>query len=309
VPRLVVGCTAWAFTAPRYDPPYEDAIRHIGELGFKGIELILHRPEDLEDYWTPKRIEEIVRLYRSYGLTLSQFAIYQDAIADLPSLDPSERQRAFDNFERGVKLAKALGADAVNFVAQWPLGLEAPIAYPPNYYYVQVPGLEGFSPKLTMKLPPGFDWDAIWTSYVDAVGQCTALAKSHGLRLALEGHANVIVPHTDSFLRLFDRLPDPALGANFDVGWQFVQREYVPWSIHKLKGKIFNVHARDGDGLLAYGLPPGLGILDWEEILKALLAVGYEGFLSLELGRYAEPARWLAYGLDYLEALIERLGA
>lgn len=303
---MKVGCTAWVFTAPRYNPPYEKAIQTIGELGFDGLELILYDPADLETYWTPRKIDEIIRQYRSYGLTLSEFALYQNVVAGLPSLDPTEKERSLGYFDQGCKLARTLGADIVNMVAQWPIGLKAPIAYPPSYIYVNVPGYESFEPKLKMQLPENFDWDAVWSNYVDSMRQVTAIARGYGLRLALEGHAHVIVPHTDSFLRLFDQVSDPALGANFDVAWQFVQREFIPWSIYKLKDRIFHVHARDADGLACYSLPVGDGILDWDGIVQALKANGYDGFLSLEMGRYADPARYAKQSLDHLRQVIAR---
>jgi sugar phosphate isomerase/epimerase len=303
---LKVGCTSWGFTAPHYNPPYEQAIHSVGELGFDGIELILFDPADLKDYWTPRKIDEITRLYRSYNLTLSEFALYQNVVAGLPDLDPAKKQRSLDYFAEGCKLAKALGSDIVNMVSQWPIGLKAPIAYPPSYFYVNVPGYEAFEPKLKMQLPVDFDWDAVWTNYVDSLRQASEIAGSFDLRLALEGHPHVIVSHTDSFLRLFDQVPNQRLGANFDVALQFVQREYIPWSIYKLKKRIFHVHARDSDGLACYSLPVGNGIIDWDGVVQALLDVGYDGYLSLELGRYAEPSRYAKQSLDYLRQVIAR---
>lgn len=305
---MYVGCTAWVFTAPRYNPPYEEAIARIGALGFDGIELILYDPADLESYWTPRKIDEIKGLLQSHKLTLSEFALYQNVVAGLPSLDLAEKQRSLDYFGRGCQLARALGTDIVNMVVQWPIGLKAPIPYPPSYTYVNVPGYEAFEPKLTMTLPPDFDWEAVWTNYVDSIRQATAIARSFDLRLALEGHAHVIVPHTDSFLRLFDHVPDAALGANLDVIWQFVQREFIPWSIHKLKGRLFHVHVRDSDGLACNSLPVGAGILDWDGIVQALKQTGYDGFLSLEIPRYANPDRYAKQSLDYLREVIDRVG-
>jgi sugar phosphate isomerase/epimerase len=305
---MKVCCTAWVFTAPRYNPPYEQAIQTIGELGFDGIELILYDPSDLESYWTPRKIDEIVRLYRSHNLTLTEFALYQNVVAGLPDLDASAKQRSLDYFEQGCKLARSLGAEIVNMVSQWPIGLRAPVPYPPSYFYVEAQGYEGFEPKLKMQLPKDFDWDAIWTNYVDSMRQASAIARSYDLKLALEGHANVIVSHTDSFLRLYDQVPEPTFGTTLDVAWQFIQREYIPWSIYKLKSRIFHVHVRDGDGLACYTLPVGSGILDWDGIVAALKDVGYDGYLSLEIGRYADPRRYAKQSLEYLREVIGRVG-
>jgi len=305
---MKVCCTAWVFTAPRYNPPYEQAIQTIGELGFDGVELILHDPSDLETYWTPRKVDEICRLYRSFGLALPEFALYQNVVANLPDLDPSAKQRSLAYCEQGCKLARSLGPKIVNMVSQWPIGLKAPIPYPPSYFYVDVPGYDRFDPKLKMQLPEPFDWDTVWSNYVDSMRQAAAIARSYDLRFALEGHANVIVSHTDSFLRLFDQVPDPTFGTTLDVAWQFLQREYIPWSIYKLRSRIFHVHVRDGDGLAAYNLPIGAGILDWDGIVAALRDVGYDGYLSLEIGRYAEPRRYAKESLDYLRDVIARVG-
>lgn len=301
---MKIGCAVWTFTAPNYNPPYEQAIETIGELGFDAVELILWDPEDLEAYWTEKKVDELRKLCESYYLAVSEFAVYRNVVPDLASLDLSRKERSLAAFGRACLLARALGTDTINMVAHWPDGLKAPVPYPPAYIHVNVPGYEGFEPKFKMELPDGFDWDTIWENYVDTVRQVVSIASSYGLRVALEGHAHVIVPHTDSFLRLFDCVPDSRLGVNFDTGWQFIQREHLPWSIHKLKERIFHIHARDGDGLACYSLPIGDGILDWQGIARALKEVGYTGFLSLELGHYADPYFYAKRSLDFLRAVI-----
>ena len=301
---MKVGCTAWAFTFPGYAAPYEDAIRAVGELGFKGVELIVFTQEDLDQYYTPAKITELRHLYESYGMTLSEFALYDNVVGDLASLDPSLKAKALDNFERGAKIGRELGTDTLNMVAQWPRGLKGPTSYPPHVIYTQIRGAEKFNPKLEMELPEGYDADAIWKNYVDSIRTCTEIAASNGLRFALEGHCHVIVSHTDSFLRMFDHVPHEALGTNFDTGWQIMQREYLPMSIHKLGKKIFHVHAKDSDGLLNYSMPPGLGIVDWDGVVDALHAVGFDGFLSFELGRYRDPKCYLKQAREYLERVI-----
>jgi sugar phosphate isomerase/epimerase len=297
---MKLGCACWTFSKGRFLPPYEPTIEIIGDLGFDGIEFILRHPDDLNDYWTEQRIGELRRLCEARGLTISQFALFQDVVADLPSLDRTANARALDQFEQGAKLAAAMGSPLVNFVSQWPVGIQAPAAYVPRYWYINNPGLEGFSPKLSMQLPEPFEWEEIWENYVKTVRTCAEIAAAHGLKLAIEGHAHVVVPNTDSFLRLWDHVQHPALGYNLDTAWLFIQREYIPWSIAKVKGKLLHVHMRDGDGLHAYNLPPGEGILDWEGIFEALRGIGYDGFVSFELGGLSDPVRWVGRAQSYL---------
>jgi len=301
---MQIGCAAWVFTAPRYNPPYEEAIDAVGEIGFETIELILYHAEDLDEYWTPSRIEAIQRQLDSYKLRLSEFALYQDAISHIVSLDSDERKRALETFDRGAALAKTLGSPLVNMVGQWPIGMTAPIPYVPSYVHPYVPGIGRFQPKLRMSLPEGFDWAELWETYVASIRTCTEIARSHGLRFALEGHAHVMVPHTDSFLRLWDHVQDDALGFNFDTSWQFIQREYLPWSIHKLGQKLLHVHVRDADGLICYNLAPGMGVIDWHGLIQALREIGYDGALSLELGAYEDPHYYAKWTLDYLKRVL-----
>jgi sugar phosphate isomerase/epimerase len=298
---MKVGCAAWVFTAPRYNPPYEAAIEAIGEIGFESLELILCQKEDLEEYWTSSRIDAIRRQIDRCGLEISEFALYQDAVSHIVSLNPSEREDALETFEKGTVLAKSLGSPLVNMVGQWPIGMKAPIPYVPNYHHPISQGTSRFHPKLRIELPKGFDWDELWETYVESISTCTQIAKAHGLRFALEGHPHVMVPHTDSFLRLWDHVQDSALGFNLDTACQSVQREYLPWSVHKLKEKLLHLHVRDGDGLICYGLPVGMGVIDWHSLVAALRDVGYDGALSLELAAYEDPHYYARSSLDYLK--------
>jgi len=303
-----VGCTAWAFTSPGYAAPYEDAIDAVAKLGFKGVELIVFSEQDLREYYTATRIRDLRQRYRSHGLTLSQVVVYDALAGDLASLLPDRKKRSLGFFEEAAKIAHELGTNTINMVSAWPRELTGPVPYVPHAIYLEARGQEKFNPKLSLQIGPTFDWPAIWSNFTDSIAQCAEIAQQHGLRLALEGHTHVIVSHTDSFLRLFDQVPHPALGMNFDTGWQFMQREYLPVSVRKVGAKIFHVHAKDSDGLLSYSLPAGQGIIDWDDLVESLHSVGYDGFLSFELGRYRDPARWLDRGRRYLEGVLSEHG-
>lgn len=70
---IKIGCAAWTWTEPAHNPPYEEAIKSIGELGFDGIELILRDFEDVENYWTKdkrKEIKSMVDYYRPSGFSI-----------------------------------------------------------------------------------------------------------------------------------------------------------------------------------------------------------------------------------------------
>lgn len=301
---MKLGCCAWTFTAPRYNPPYEWAIDKVGEIGFDTIELILYQKQDLTEYWTDDRISAIRKQLDGHNLELSEFALYQDSVSHIVSLDRSEREAALETFDQGARLAKALGSDLVNMVGQWPIGITAPLPYVPSYIHPLSGRSRPYWPKLRMTLPEGFDWDALWENYVASMKTCCEIATSHGLKIALEGHAHVMVPGTDSFLRLCDHVQSDALGFNMDTAWHMIQREYLPWSAHKLGDKLLHIHVRDTDGLINNGLAPGMGVVDWHAFVASLQDVGYEGTLSLELGGIENPEYYARWTLDYLRKVM-----
>ena len=309
---MKVGCAAWTWTEPAHNPPYEGAIRSIGELGFDGIELILRDFEDIEGYWIPEKRKEIKRMLDHYGLEVSQFAMFQNVMDGLASLDTDRIGRSVDAFKAGCEISADLGCSIVNFVSPWPDVITAPNSYLPEYYYINVPGvdpriraLQTFQTKLKYKFPKPFDWDRYWESHVDAVRQVARTAKAYGFRLAIENHANTMTPHTDSVIRLCEETGEDNIGANLDTVWAYLQREYLPWSIHKYGRRLYHVHMRDGAGLAASNLPVGYGNTDWEAVIKALKDIGYDGYLSLEWAHDSEKTRHCTEALQYLRTLID----
>lgn len=312
-----VGCAAWLFTEPAHNPPYEEAIAKIGKIGFDGVELILRDFHDIgpDGYWTKEKIAEIKKMLDDLHLEVSQFAVFQNITEGLASIVPAERQKAIDYFRHGCDICAGLGGHIMNFVSPWPWEITSPNDYLPEYYYINVPGvdprlraLNTFQTKMKYSFPKPFDWQKYWDNHVDAITRVADIANEYGFILAIENHANTMTPHTDSLLRLFDEVNRDNLGANLDTVWAYLQREYLPWSVHKYGNKLFNVHMRDGDGLAAYNLPVGFGNIDWEEFIRALYAINYDGFLSLEWSHDSRAEENAANVLAYLRNLISEVG-
>ena len=280
---MQLGCQSWSFRELRKGAPWDNEIKKIANLGFKGLELILCTPEEVKDYWTPANIKKVKDLYTSLGLTLTQYAMFQPAVGNLVSLDKKEREKSLDVYKQGCDIAVGLGTELVNFVSPWPIGMQAPIPYVPRYYYVDSIGGE---PKFKMELPKGFNWEELCNTYVATMKECACIARERGLKLAVEGHIHVMMPHTDSFLRLADQVNDDAFGYCMDIGWQALQREFIPMSIHKVKGKLLSMHLRDIDGFGMNFVCPGLGSLDWDGIMGALKDTGFDGYFCLEFSEY-----------------------
>jgi sugar phosphate isomerase/epimerase len=97
--------------------------------------------------------------------------------------------------------------------------------------------------------------------------------------------------------RMFEIVPDPNFGLNFDPShlvWQMI--DYCR-AVREFGERIFHVHAKDleidRDGLYEHGVMslgmgwqvprlPGLGEVRWAEFFAALYAVGYDGAVCIE---------------------------
>jgi sugar phosphate isomerase/epimerase len=301
---MKLGCSVWSLTG-RYGPPYDDALETIAELGFEGTELIASSTDQIRDFFSPAQCAQMRDRLSGLGLRMSQFVAYKDMIDGLASMDPARIKTALEIFEQCCAIAEAAGTDTINTVSHWIPGLTSPNPYPPAFVHVSKSPQGSFSPKISFDYP-AFDWDEVWSSYVSSIQRCCDIAAGYGLRFTLEGHPHVIVSHTDSFLAFHQEVARENFGMNYDTGMQTDQREHVPISIRKLGRRLFHLHVRDSDSLVVHQLPIGQGLLDWDAIVAELIAIGYDGYLSIELGGYLDAARWVRESRDYLARVIER---
>lgn len=302
---IQLGCVSWNFhsLAPSADP--EEAIDIVGGLGFDGIELIATSGGDFKTFWTAERLDRLKLKLERNRLRVSQFALFQPVVEGLSSREPEERNRALDHFEAGCRVAAKLGSPIINIVAPWARELKGPTSYLPRYYEVAAGAP---ATKFHIDIDDGFDWSQVWNGFVETVKGCLARAKASGLKFSIENHTHTLLPDTGSLLRLLDAIHDPALGANLDVGWIQLEREYAPLAIHKLKGHLLNLHVRDIDGLMRSFSPIGQGVMDFRAITQALKQTGFQGFASLEQDGHPGDPDMRDTCREYLRTLRECLG-
>lgn len=136
-----------------------------------------------------------------------------------------------------------------------------------------------------------------------------SLAESLGVKLAIEncpmlfgaeqwpGGQNIMTT-PENWRRVFELLPSPNLGLNFDPShfvWQMM--DYVK-PVYEFRDKIFHIHFKDIKlypdrlnevGTMAYPLEfmqpklPGLGDVRWDRFVSALTDIGYDGAACIEV--------------------------
>jgi len=276
--RNKIGSVSWNFHSLGPGAHPEEAIDIIGGLGFEAVELIANSRMDIDEYWTDATIDRIKKQLERNRLQLNQFPFFQPVVQDLTSTNPEERKRSLDYFEKGCRIAHKLGAPMVNIVSPWARELNASAAYLPRYFMSD--GKPG--EKFHIDIAPGYHFDELWHLFIETIKACLERAKAHGMKFSLENHTHTILPVTDSFLRLWDAIRDPALGCNLDCGWAMNQREYPPVAIHKLNRRLMNLHLRDIDARMREYVAIGQGVMDFKAIADAVKATGFAGVLSLE---------------------------
>ena len=269
---------SWNFhsLAPGAHP--EEAIDIIGSLGFEGVELIANSRMDVDEYWTDATIDRIRKQLERNHLVVNQYPFFQPVVEGLTSTNPDERKVSLDYFEKGCVIAKKLGAPMVNIVAPWARELSSTAGYLPRYFMDD--GKPG--EKFHIEIAPGYDYDQLWSLFVETIKACLERAKAHGMKFSIENHTHTMMPVSDSFLRLWDSVHDPAFGFNLDCGWAMNQREYPPVAIYKTRHHLMNLHLRDIDARMRDYVPIGEGVMDLKAIADAVKAIGFQGFLSLE---------------------------
>src|SRR5262249_13478661 len=135
---------------------------------------------------------------------------------------------------------------------------------------------------------------------------CLERAKAHGRKFSIEQHTHTLVPEAASFLRLCDRIPDPALGYNLDAGWTLLQREYPPVAVYKGNHRLMNLHMRDIDGQMRKFVHIGEGVMDFKGIVESLRQTGFRGFASLEQDKH--PGDMKETCARYLRMMREYIG-
>ncbi|MDF1569997.1 MAG: sugar phosphate isomerase/epimerase [Bacteroidales bacterium] len=286
------------FTGQWADLPLEKVCKKAKAFGYDGIELACWgdhiEVEKADDAYCESRLE----LLKKHGLQLYSISTHLvgQAVSDniderhksvLPPHvwgdgDPEGvRQRAAQEIIKTGETAKKLGLSIVNGFTGSPIW-HLLYSFPPVPKSMIDKGYEDFAKR--------------WKPILDAY-------EKMGVRYALEVHPTEIAFDIASAERTLKALDHhPAFGFNYDPShFPYQGVDYVEF-IYRFAEKIFHVHIKDSKysvtptdagvfgGHLEFGdrrrfwdfVSPGRGDVDFEEIIRALNRISYNGPLSVE---------------------------
>jgi L-ribulose-5-phosphate 3-epimerase len=127
-------------------------------------------------------------------------------------------------------------------------------------------------------------------------------AERHGVQIAIEEVWNKFLLSPPEFCRYLDELDSPRVGAYFDVG-NVVEYGFPQEWIHELGPRILKVHVKEYAKPKRFDYPLGEGEIDWTAVRRALVDVGYAGWITAEV-----PLKDLAAMKDVVRRMDQLLG-
>jgi sugar phosphate isomerase/epimerase len=260
--------------ADRPVPDLLDVVERTAALGCDGVELLGVHFRSTERSF----LNELKRRALRAGVQLVAVSAHHDFVTP----DREARRRQVEVVHKWIDVAEALGAPVVRvFGGRWRTA----------------PDFKTFMANRGQEPPlPGYTEDDAFGWIVEGFTAALARAEAAGVVLALENHWGFTGTAAGT-LRIIRAFDSPWLAAVLDTG-NFLEDPYD--ELAQLAPEAVLVHAK------AY---PGGGIyytldLDYARIVQLLAAVGYRGYLSLEMEGRALPEEGIPAALRMLGAAI-----
>jgi sugar phosphate isomerase/epimerase len=243
--------------------PFDEAALRIASIGYSGLELLADVPHAWPAGLLPESKRSIGKAMERTGLAISNvYAFMMNAVNDYrqpywyPSFiepDESYRRVRIDHTRRALSLCAELGAPHITTEPGGPIA-------------------------------PGQTRQQAIDLFVEVLKPLAEHAHELGVLLLIEPEPGLLLETTDQYLEVAGRLNAPSIGLNFDVGHAFCVSEDLPRSIARLAPHIRHYHFEDiAASRVHHHLVPGTGAIDFAEVLGAIRATGYDGWLTVEL--------------------------
>ncbi len=256
-----------AFVVFRYD--LETSIKKARALGFDGVELALLHPGQIE----PARIESLLR---SSGLEIPMIStgqVFADGGLSFTHPDPRLREAAIARVKELVEVAD-------RFRSMVNIGrVRGPVETGPA---------RGDSEK----------------RFLEALDAVAAHAEPRGITIAVEPvnrYELNFINRVDEAAEIIGRLGRANIKVMADVFHMNIEDRSIEGSLAAHLEQIAYIHVADSNRLA-----PGMGHLNFPNIIAVLESLKYTGYLTAEILPYPAPDEAAASAARYLKALVSR---
>lgn len=247
---------------------FADAVRRLAAIGYCGIEIMADVPHAWPACLLEEQKQAIRQSLHDHRLAISNInAFMMNAISDPrqrywhPSwIEPDRyyRQIRIDHTRRSLTLARELGAPCITTEPGGPV-------------------------------EPGASWSQALQLFVEGLKPVAEHAEAEGVLLLIEPEPELLIETADQFLELMQHIDSPAIGLNFDIGHFYCVGDEPAPTVQRLAPYIRHFHLEDiAATRVHHHLIPGDGAIDFASVFRAIQAIGYQGWITIELYPYVD---------------------
>ncbi len=259
--------------------PLRQSMQKAKEAGFDGIELSLYEEGEITPQSTVGDMKRLAEQAAAIGIAVTDIMMRVLGGAPLTSPDPAVRQKGVGLLKKALELAPALGSGAL----------------------LVVPGRLGSGPRFEV------GYEEAWKRASECLHQVAPLAAEQKVYLNIENVWNKFLLSPLEMRSFVDQFRNPYVAVHFDVG-NVMQFGYPQDWIQTLGPRIKRVHVKDyklsQKAEQGRFVPLLEGDVDWKEVMAALQAVNYRGFLIPEIGAREDDPQHLRRVSEALDRII-----
>lgn len=264
------------------ETPWKDQCRIISEIGYTGVEVAPFTiAADLQSV-TDQQLNDMKSMAEGHGLEIIglHWLLAKTEGFHLTSTDAATRERTTEYLKRLAEMCRKLGGSVLVFGSPPQRNLNDGVTtsqgmnFAAEIFRAAMPTFADCNVRLCME-----PLTTLETNFINTCADAVEL-------MALVDHPAFVL-HQDV---------KAMLGAESDS---------IPELIHRHRNQCGHFHVNDSNLL-----GPGMGETDFHPILNALLEVGYEGWVSVEVFDYTPGAEKIAKkSLNYMQQVLEDLKA
>jgi sugar phosphate isomerase/epimerase len=261
-----------------------EAVKKIGRLGFKGVEIMGDRPHLYPPDFDDAELARLKGLLKDQNLkvtNINSFTLFAVGDTYLPSWIEPEKER------REIRIRHTL--DSLKIADK----LECKnISVPPGG------PLNGMSRKEALAL------------FHQGLERVIPLAEELDIKILIEPEPDLMIETSEEFKSFIKDVKSKAVGINFDIGHFYCAGEQPQISFEMLHQWVGHVHLEDiATTRVHRHLIAGLGAISFKAVFQTMLNFGYSGDISLELYPYNDtPDEAGRESLEYLRPIFKESG-
>jgi fructoselysine 3-epimerase len=276
---MKLSFNTWIYSSfPVWVPAYtlEETIKRIAGIGYDGIEIGAAAPHAYPSHLNKDRRKAIKRILDDNGIAVSSMLPAPGGGPGFNVASPLEEERmeAVAQYKQVIELCSDLGGPTVMYIAGW-----------------QIYGTSRIQ---------AWEWSR------QALTEIAKTAADFGIVLVVEPTPtdSNLVESCDDAIEMMEQVGAKNVGLMFDTQHAYYRNEVPTDYVYRMGKNLRHIH------LSEFGrLPPGAGRGDFVGLVSALREIGYEGYLTMEIGfnrRDVEPDLVARQAYEYLKPLVSK---